>query len=85
VVGWHASAVSLPPGDIIVAQLACPLNDVISSITNQSLYKHWHGLCGLIWENTRTMTRMEMFYTVKRASLLRQKCFVTFAPDLPHI
>jgi hypothetical protein len=31
-VGWHASAVSLPPGDIILAQLACPLNDVIISL-----------------------------------------------------
>jgi hypothetical protein len=28
-VRWHASAVSLPPGDVILAQLACPLNDVI--------------------------------------------------------
>ncbi len=28
-VGWHASDVSLPPGDDILAQLACPLNDVI--------------------------------------------------------
>jgi hypothetical protein len=28
-VGWHASAVSLPPGDAIFAQLLCPLNDVI--------------------------------------------------------
>ncbi len=28
-VGWHPSAVSLPPGDIILAQLACPLNDII--------------------------------------------------------
>ncbi len=26
-VGWHASIVSLPPGDVILAQLACPLND----------------------------------------------------------
>ncbi len=28
-VGWHASAVSLPPSDIILAELACHLNDVI--------------------------------------------------------
>ena len=28
-VGWHTSAVSFPPGDIILAQLACPLNDII--------------------------------------------------------
>jgi len=28
-VRWHASAVSLPPGDIILAQLAWPLNAVI--------------------------------------------------------
>jgi hypothetical protein len=28
-VGWHASAVSVPPGDAILAKLACPLNDVI--------------------------------------------------------
>jgi len=26
---WHAGAVSSPPADIIFAQLACPLNDVI--------------------------------------------------------
>jgi hypothetical protein len=31
VVGWHASAVSLPSGDVIVAQLASPLNDIIFS------------------------------------------------------
>jgi hypothetical protein len=44
-VGWHASAVSWPSSDIILAQLACPLNDVMfclhSRITNLSLYKHW--------------------------------------------
>jgi hypothetical protein len=28
-VGWHARAVSLPPGDAILAQLACHLNDNI--------------------------------------------------------
>jgi len=28
-VGCHASAVSFPPGDVILAQLACPLNDII--------------------------------------------------------
>jgi hypothetical protein len=28
-VGWHASAVSLPPVGVIFARLACPLNDVI--------------------------------------------------------
>jgi hypothetical protein len=27
-VGWHASAVSLHPVDAVLAQLACPLNDV---------------------------------------------------------
>jgi hypothetical protein len=27
-VGWHVSVVSLPPGDVILAQLACPLNGV---------------------------------------------------------
>ena len=43
-VSWHASAVSLPPSDVILAELACPLNDVIlclhSGIINLSLYKH---------------------------------------------
>ncbi len=28
-VEWHANAVSWLPGDIIFAQLVCPLNDVI--------------------------------------------------------
>jgi hypothetical protein len=27
-IGWHARAVSLPPGDILLAQLACLLNGV---------------------------------------------------------
>jgi hypothetical protein len=43
-VGWHASAVSFPLSDIILAQLACPLSDAMfylhSEITNLSLYKH---------------------------------------------
>jgi len=43
-VGWHENAVSFPLSDIILAQLACPLNDVMfylhSAITNLSLYKH---------------------------------------------
>jgi hypothetical protein len=48
-VRWHAIAVSLPLSDIILAQLACPLNDVMfclhSEITN--LFKHWLHL----WPN----------------------------------
>jgi hypothetical protein len=28
-VGWHAGAVSSPPCDVILAQLACPLSDVM--------------------------------------------------------
>jgi hypothetical protein len=43
-VGWHASAVSFPLSDVILAQLACPLSDVMfclhSGRTNLSLYKH---------------------------------------------
>ncbi len=43
-VGWHASAVSFPLS-VILAQLACPLSDVMlclhSGIPNLSLYKHW--------------------------------------------
>jgi len=47
-VGWHAGAVSIPLSDIILAQLACPLTDIMfclhSGITNLSLYKRWLGL-----------------------------------------
>jgi hypothetical protein len=43
-VGWHAGPVSFPLSDIILAQLVCPLSDVMfclpSGITNLSLYKH---------------------------------------------
>jgi hypothetical protein len=43
-VGWQAGAVSFPPTDIILAQLACPLSDVMfylhSGRTNLSIYKH---------------------------------------------
>jgi hypothetical protein len=28
-VGWHADAVSFLPSDVIFAQLACPLSDVV--------------------------------------------------------
>ncbi len=44
-VGWHAGAVSFPLNDVILAELACPLSDIMfclhSGITNLSLYKHW--------------------------------------------
>ncbi len=44
-VRWHAGAVSFPLSDVILAQLACPLSDVMFclhlGITNLSLYKHW--------------------------------------------
>ncbi len=37
-VGWHTSAVSVPPNDVTLAKLACPLSDVMfclhSGITN---------------------------------------------------
>jgi hypothetical protein len=43
-VGWHVSAVSFPLSYVILAQLACPLSDVMfclhSGITNLSLYKY---------------------------------------------
>jgi len=43
-VGWHASAVRFPPSDVILAQLAYPLSDIMfclhSGRTNLSLYKH---------------------------------------------
>jgi hypothetical protein len=32
-VRWHAGAVSFPPRDIILAQLACPLSDVMFLFT----------------------------------------------------
>ncbi len=28
-VGWHASVVSFPMSDVILAQLACPLSDIM--------------------------------------------------------
>ncbi len=44
-VGWHTGIVSFPLSDVILAQLACPLSDIVfclhSGITNLSLYKHW--------------------------------------------
>ncbi len=43
-VRWHTGAVSFPLSDVILAQLACPLSDIMfclhSGITNPSLYKH---------------------------------------------
>jgi len=44
-VGWYVSAASYPQGDVILTQLACPLNDVFLctlGIINLFLYKHCH-------------------------------------------
>jgi hypothetical protein len=50
IVGRHASAVSLPPSDIILAKLACPLSDITfylhSGITNLS-----HTGTGITYDN----------------------------------
>ena len=66
-VGWHASAVSFPLSDVILAQLACPLSYIMfslhSGITNLSLYKHWVGL------NLKTIK----FHKIKFATNF-QKC-----------
>jgi hypothetical protein len=47
-VRWHDVAVSFPLSDVILAQLAFPLSDVMFylhlGITNLSLYKHWAKL-----------------------------------------
>jgi hypothetical protein len=47
-VGWHAGAVRFPPSDIILAQLTCPLSDIMfwlhTGITKLSFYKHWFSL-----------------------------------------
>ncbi len=43
-VGWDTGALSFPPSDVILAQLACPLSDIMfclhSGITNLSFYKY---------------------------------------------
>jgi hypothetical protein len=43
--GWHADALIFPLSDVILAQLACLLSDIMlclhSGITNLSLYKQW--------------------------------------------
>ncbi len=52
-VAWHASAVSFHLRDVILAQLACPLSDVMfcldSGRTNLSLYKHCLKVFLLWW------------------------------------
>jgi hypothetical protein len=51
-VGWYTGTVSFPISDVILAQLACPLSEVMfclhSGITNLSLYKHWFNQCSLV-------------------------------------
>ena len=66
-VGWHAGAVSFPPRDIILAQLACPLGDVMfclhSGRTNLSLYKHWS-----LWHKqklTQTLMSLKLGHFIK--------------------
>ncbi len=78
-VGWHASAVSFPLSDVILAQLACPLSDVMfcihSGITNLSLYKHCihhsNFLCGLEDNEGKSVS-------AARWQHWSQICFATF-------
>jgi hypothetical protein len=53
---WHASAVSLPPSNVTLVPLVCPLSDVMfclhSGILNLSLYKHWFGIFRQGWWNS---------------------------------
>ncbi len=54
-VGWYASAVRLPSSDVILAQLACPLSDIMfcsySGINKLSLYKD----CTIAYESIALM------------------------------
>jgi hypothetical protein len=58
-VGWYAGAVSLPPGDVILAQLACHPEChhflFTSGLTNQSLYKH----CATHIRKSRKETKLQ--------------------------
>ncbi len=36
-VGWHPSAVNLPPGDVTFSQLVYPLNDIIFGLPTDEL------------------------------------------------
>ncbi len=57
----HTGTISFPPSDIILAQIACPLSDVMfslhSGITNLSLCKLWTGL-----ENLAEPKHSSLFY-----------------------
>jgi hypothetical protein len=63
-VRWHAGAVSFPLSDIILAQLACPLSDIMcclhSGITNLSYYKHCLLGNGQICVNQEILVLNEM-------------------------
>jgi hypothetical protein len=87
-VRWHAGAVSFPPSDVILAQLACPLSDVMfcihSGSTNLSLYKHWlivylSGICRGVTYMLIVDIRVEGETGVDLANVIRLFCLVTDA------
>jgi hypothetical protein len=51
---WQAGAVGFPPSDVILAQLACPLSDIMfclhSGRTNLLFYKHWAKVNDVIFK-----------------------------------
>ncbi len=51
--GWYSCAVYLSPADVILAQLSCPLNDIIFclklGITNLSLFKNCSSPSPCLW------------------------------------
>ncbi len=77
-VGWHTGAVSFPPSDVILAQLAWPLSDIIfylhSGITNLSLYKH----CMNLKQFNLTLGCYSSYKTLKKWFFQNFFCKITF-------
>ncbi len=73
-VRWHAGVVSFPLSDVILAQLACLLSDIMfclhSGITNLSLNKHRVWLLFL----SKNVSVMKNYFKMLQNGLAYDKC-----------
>ncbi len=92
-VGWHAGAVRFPPSDVILAQLACPLGDVMFCLhSGPNVIKLFCPLFTDFCTELECLTLASFpAYSNKHSSLVqksvnhRQKKFKTLAPGSTNL
>jgi len=91
-VGWHASAVSLHPVDAVLAQLACPLNDINFCLHLELLTylftntDHYDLLVKYSWYNPSSLSdscnSVQVYFLKTYANFIEGTTYTAFKPLL---